>query len=148
VTTNSTGEPIEDGFRMKAATACEIFLRIARSATEHYGDLDSLTIYLAVVMASVGAVSRDPDARVRYSGKEPIPDDLLRAISRRAISESTGLPRETVRRKIARLIADGHLIEDGDGVRPPMNVLEQRSNYAFARSLVGELERAADRLSR
>jgi hypothetical protein len=148
VTSNPTGEPIEDGFRLKAVIACEIFLRIARSATEHYGDMDSLTIYLAVVLASVGAASRDPQTRARYAGQEPLPDELLRSVSRRAISESTGLPRETVRRKIMKLIADGHLIEDGDGVRPPMNVLEQRNNYAFARTLVAELERAGERLNR
>ncbi|MEQ1608390.1 MAG: hypothetical protein ABL956_05395 [Hyphomonadaceae bacterium] len=43
----------------------------------------------------------------------PLPPEALRgSISRLAVADVTGLPRETVRRKINQLLASGLLIED------------------------------------
>jgi hypothetical protein len=133
-------------FRLKGLLCVDTLLRLMREAVAHYGDLESAVVYLAVVAASAGAATRDPEIRARLAG--PVPETELRPISRRAIAYSTGLPRETVRRRIARLVAEGHLIETGKGLRPPHNVLMARSNFAFADALVQELMRAGDRLAR
>jgi hypothetical protein len=140
--------PVEEGFRLKAVIAAESFLRMLRSATELYGDLDGLAIYLAVLSAGVAAASRDAEAMRLYSGAAPLPDQYHRPISRRAIAASTGLSRETTRRKIARLIADGHLVEDDNGVRGRSNILLERDNLTFAKGLLAEFERTTERLAR
>jgi hypothetical protein len=140
---------IAEGFRLQAFTAAEAFLRMVRSAAEHYGDLDTATVYIAVVTAGLAGATRDPEVIERYAGNAPIPDAYFRAVSRRAIAESTGLARETTRRKVARLVEQGRLIEDTRGaVRGRFNLLSDSANLAFARSLVQEFRRTAERLER
>jgi hypothetical protein len=133
---------VERGLRMRAFLAVESLLRMLRTAVDAFGDLDSAMIYLTVVAASAGAGARDPEFRAVFD-TAPLPDEAFRPVSRRAISLATGLPRETVRRKIARLVAEGHLIEEADGVRAPSNTIMRRDNLAFARDLIRELERGA-----
>lgn len=137
---------VPPNLRLKAFLACEALLRLMREAVAHYEDLECAVVYFAVIAASVNAATRDPDVVANL--QEPVPEVLFRPVSRRAVAQSTGLPRETVRRKIARLVEEGHLLEEGRGVRPPHNVLMARSNYAFADALVQELTRIGDRLSR
>ena len=140
---------IAEGFRLQAFIAAEAFLRMVRVAAEHYGDLDAATVYLAVVTAGLAGATRDPQVIERYTGETPIPDAYYRAVSRRAIAESTGLARETTRRKVARLIEQGRLIEDTRGaVRGRFNLLSDAENLAFARELVQEFQRTAERLGR
>ncbi len=133
-------------FRLKALIAGETLLRLMREVVAHYEDFESAVIYLAVIAASANAATRN--AEILGNLASPMPVDAFRPVSRRAIASSTGLPRETVRRKIARLVEEGHLIETGKGLRPPHNALMARSNYAFADALVHELIRSGDRLSR
>ena len=134
--------------RLKGALACDSLLRLFRLAADAGdGDLESFVIYLAVISAGVGRVLRDPALRRTYAD-EPLPDGLRQAVSRRAVAESVGLPRETVRRKIAALIASGHLVEQDGGVAAVGPVLEMRQNRPFVLSVIKELERAAAELDR
>ena len=139
--------PIEPGFRLRALTAVEGFLRMLGAARDAYGDLDGALVYLAVVAASTGGAARDPRT-VEQIGAGPLPDDKHRPVSRRAIAAATGLSRETTRRKIADLVAAGHLAEDRRGVRSRAGVLTERGNLAFTRELVAEFGRTGERLSR
>ncbi|HEX8570826.1 MAG TPA: hypothetical protein VF699_13030 [Caulobacteraceae bacterium] len=88
-------------------------LGVARSAFG--GDLDKLLIVLVVALRT----AEDPKAR------ELDFDDVLRGDLKeypslrtnvRSIAESTGVPRETVRRKIADLVAAGWVARDGDAL--------------------------------
>ena len=47
-------------------------------------------------------------------------------ISRRSLATATGLPRETVRRIVIDLIADGHVVDHGRGVSVPEGALPLR----------------------
>lgn len=134
------------GFRMQALAAIEGHLRIVQAAIELYGDMESFVVYLAVLAAAAGAVSRDPALVQLYGGAEPIPEDLLRPVSARAVALSTGLSRETARRKLAQLVNDGHLIRTPRGIRPPANVMSFRENMKFSHLIVGEFCRTAKRL--
>ena len=99
--------------------------------------------------AGLAAATRDPEVMKRYSGGTPIPDAYHRAVSRRAVAESTGLARETTRRKLSRLIEQGRLIEDErGGVRGRYALLADPDNLAFARDIVQEFLRTAERLER
>ena len=68
--------------------------------------------------------------------------------TRRAVAESVGLPRETVRRKIAQLVQRGLLVEERRGVRTRSGVLEERLNVEFAAALIREIQRGAADLAK
>lgn len=145
-------EEVTPELRKKAVPACEILLRLIRTVTatqrEDLADLETSVIYIAVACASVSGAMRDPAVRDLLDAGEPLPDDRRQPVSRRAIAESTGLPRETVRRKIAVLIEKGFLVETGGGVCTPPDPLNQHRNLEFVRELIHELERAPARLAR
>jgi len=141
-------DPIEPGFRLQALYAVEGLLRMLRAAKDLYGDMDSLTVYMAVLAANAGMVSRDPELAARFGGPDPIPPEFMRPVSRQAVSHSTGLSRETTRRKIAELIEQGFLVVEVDGVRGNHTVLAERNNLEFTRLLVTEFLRTAERLNR
>lgn len=136
------------GFGLRALAASEGFLRIAQAAIEQYGDIEEFVAYLAVLAAAAGAVSRDPVLAARFGGAEPIPEEYLRSVSARAVALSTGLSRETARRKLAQLIADGHLVRTSSGIRPPPDVMLQRQNMKFAQLIVAEILHTARRIDR
>jgi len=141
--------PIEEGFRARALTAAEGFLRMTREGIDHYGDLETLVVYLTVVSAGGGRALRDPDTLGRHGGADPLPEGYYRPVSRRAVAAAAGLPRETVRRKIAWLAERG-MVEDAGraGVRATHNVLALGENLAFARGLVAAFDSTCERLAR
>ena len=122
----------------------EGLLRILRAAGDTYGhDYEAILIYWSVAVASVGRYLRNDDLIVLIESGGPLPEEAHHPVSARAIAEATGLPRETVRRKIAHLVADGHLVQDDRGVRTYPGLLEQRGNTAFVLSASREIKRMA-----
>ena len=96
----------------------EGLLRIMRAAGDAYGhDYEAILIYWSIVLASVGRYMRADDLIVLIESGGPLPEAEHHPVSARAIAEATGLPRETVRRKIAHLVAAGHLVL-GDPLTP------------------------------
>jgi hypothetical protein len=138
-----TAEPAPRGLvAALALVAIEGLLRILRAAGETYGDdYEGIIIYWSVAIASVGRFLRNDDLTALIESGSPIPEEAHHAISARAIAEATGLPRETVRRKIAGLVADGHLIQDSKGVRTFSPLLEHGGNRAFVELAVREIRR-------
>jgi hypothetical protein len=134
--------------RVKATLACMSLLRVLHGVMLWYErDLEAFMIYMAVACASVGAAMRDPEVALRPNAGLP-PEASFRPVSRRAIAASTGLPRETVRRKIAQLVEQGHLVEERRGVRTRPGVLQERRNTDFAAMLIREIERSSTELAR
>lgn len=122
----------------------EGLLRVMRAAGDTYGhDYEAILIYWSVVVASVGRYLRSEDLITLIEGGGPLPAEEHHPISARAIAEATGLPRETVRRKIAILVADGHLAQDSRGVRTTPGLLEQRGNAQFLSTSAREIKRMA-----
>src|ERR1700709_199793 len=86
--------------------AVEGLLRVMRAAGDTYGhDYEAILIYWSVAMASVGRFLRSDGLDVLMQTGGPLPEEAHHTVSARAIAEATGLPRETVRRKIAVLVA-------------------------------------------
>jgi hypothetical protein len=123
-------------------------LRVMHEAVRLYeADLEAFVIYMAVACSSVAGAMRDPElAFGAHNG--PPPESAFRPVSRRAIAASTGLPRETVRRKIALMIERGYLVEEASGVRTRPGVLQERRNSEFADRLIREIQRSAAELIR
>lgn len=85
--------------------------------------LDALLV-LAVNQANIAPLTRDHDARTRYGQLEtPAPDVERRPVSINAVAASLGLPFETVRRRIRRLVEPGVCAISGDGVLVPATFL-------------------------
>ena len=84
--------------------------------------LDPLDYYIATAVgsANIAHIDSDPALSRQYAGLIE-PDYMRRGISRAAISRSTGLPLETVRRRINRMITLELLLERKDGVIVPAN---------------------------
>jgi hypothetical protein len=138
-------EPIPRGLvAAQGLIAIEGVLRIMRVAGETYGhDYEATLIYWSVALASIGRYLRSDDLMTLIESGAPVPEDAHHPISARAIAEATGLPRETVRRKIALLVAQGHLAQDSRGVRTFPPLLEQRGNSPFAQLAAREIKRMA-----
>jgi hypothetical protein len=139
-------EPLPRGIlAVNGLIVIEGLLRIMRAAGDNYGhDYEAILIYWSVVVASVGRYLRNADqAKLIEGGGAPLPPEEHHPISARAIAEATGLPRETVRRKIAALVADGFLAQDSRGVRSIPGILDQRDNSAFIGLSSREVKRMA-----
>lgn len=141
------GEVLAVSERAKALAAVESFLRMARLAHDCFpgDDLTDVVIYLTVVAASGGHVLRAPDLLAELDGR-PLPNAQKRPTAARAVAAATGLPRETVRRKLKALVAAGRLIEADDGLRSPLDVLGRDQNRRFAHGLLRELGAAPGRV--
>ncbi len=136
-------------FRLKGMVVCESLLRLASLASDIYGpDLERCVVYMAVISAAVGHFQRNPDLRGRYSDVSPLPTEHVLGISRRAIADSVGLPRETVRRKITALIEAGFIVEDEGLVKPKSPVVEFGRNLEFLLGALREFERAGADIKR
>ena len=100
--------------RIAAFAIITSLLRKQRLLTDHYGMRPTkMTVYLTIVLASAQRYVRRPTLGEEYRGVKPLPRTEVGAISRRALAAATGLPRETVRRIVAELIADGDVTEVG-----------------------------------
>jgi hypothetical protein len=139
-------EPLPRGIQAaNGLIVLEGLLRVMRAAGDTYGhDYEAILIYWSVVVASVGRYLRNDDQlKLIESGGQPLAPEEHHPISARAIAEATGLPRETVRRKIAALVAEGYLAQDSRGVRTTPGLLEQRGNGPFVSLATREIKRMA-----
>jgi biotin operon repressor len=97
--------------------AVEFAVRYMREAAQLFGnDYECAMIFLTVLATNGRDNIRDPSFRKEYADvRVSLPAQMARPVSRQSISESLGMARETVRRKIAALIEKGYLIEDSRG---------------------------------
>jgi hypothetical protein len=81
-------------------------------------DFTDALIVAALLQSNAAAVSGNPELQRRYACfADPVPNNLRRPISVNAIACSLGLPFETVRRRVKRLVADGCCEATAQGVR-------------------------------
>ena len=108
-----------------------------------------LQIYLTVAVANVQKLMRERQIPEQFSGTEILPREWVVPISRNAIASATGLPRETVRRQVEKMIARGLLIEDPrGGVTPPIGMVEQLGIAPILEPIMIEFTKTAEMLIR
>ncbi len=110
--------------RPRAFAAVELLLDTIHSARSLvHGDLETVIIYYSIAEATMHPLVLGNDAPEAVRRAKKPPEAYRGSISRLLISERTGIPRETVRRKINKLIEAG-LVESGpDGrVRSTRNL--------------------------
>jgi len=139
-----TGWLVEPGeLRIANGLAIEFVGRYTREAAALFGnDYEGAITFLAILEINGRQNIRQPwfvrdFADVRVS----LPAEMARAISRQAVAESLGSPRETVRRKIADLIKRGLLVEATGGVITTRGVIGGEAFLAAQQRIVGYLRR-------
>ncbi len=112
------------GSRIFAYFTAEFMLRAASSiavAFDH--DYESAILFLSVTTQNSQNIMLKRDLRTRYASlSTPIDPELMTPVSRSALARSTGLPRETVRRKIAKMMERGLIIDTPRGLIVPREV--------------------------
>jgi hypothetical protein len=105
--------------------------------------LDTL-ILCTVAVANVAHLNSDPELSRAYGGvDQPEPLEIKRPLSRNAVALSLGMPYETVRRRIEKLLAggaltevDGGLVSVNEEARPEMVLAMAEANATLMRRLV------------
>lgn len=99
-------------------------LRALETLTELYGDVTAGTIVAAITAINVRGVTQDPRLSQLYSSEDaPPPDDLRAPVSLRALARAIDLPFETVRRRVAALVAADIVAWKDGGVFVPVRVM-------------------------
>lgn len=112
-------------------------------------DYEAALIFLVITTHNTQNLMLNQVTRRRYASlADDVPTELMNPISRQAIARSTNLPRETVRRKVARLIEGGFVTEVAKGLVVPAAVKEiplyretvaaQETNLRRLFSMVGD----------
>lgn len=86
---------IRPGERLRILRAIEAVLRIQRLVQDYYpdDDMETVAVLLTVAAGSMSIVNRDETAyQMLLEG--PLPAEMFRPISGRAVAASCGLPRE------------------------------------------------------
>lgn len=106
--------------RPRAYAGLELLLDLMHLLKEASGlDHETIIIACAVNEAAMRPLITGPDAPLHALDLAEPPEQHRGSISRLAVADRTGIPRETVRRKINKLIRAGMLAEAPNGeVRP------------------------------
>lgn len=148
VTTNPA--KMADNWRVAMTALCNQFLTMHSAVSETTGlGPTEVLIFLTISVANVQRLMRERAIPQALCGTTPLPREWVVPISRNAIASATGLPRETVRRQIAKMIERGILVEDArGGVTPPADIILTFGFEPVLEGLVTEFARAVEVLCR
>lgn len=101
-------------------------------------------VFVLIMLSSVQRYVRMKDADPLHRANAPLPDHLTSSISRRRISEVLGIPFETVRRIVIKLLARGLIVEGKRGaLRTPSGTLrklgESSNHEKFVRRYIATI---------
>jgi hypothetical protein len=117
--------------------------RTDRERRAFYGtDLDMAAISETVGIAALEAEMRDPAFREMFGDyRKVVGTERQRPVNALSVSATTGIPRETVRRKLKALVEKGVLVEkDGGYIYKPGNVQNPQHLEAFERGMRDTLQ--------
>jgi hypothetical protein len=137
--------------RVASRLTVEFFLRSAVLVSElGGGDLIRAMILRAIIAGNINHIDHDPASMGQFASIGDVPpDELRRPISVLGVAGSLGLPYETTRRCVNKLVKEGLVIRVKGGVIAPSARHMQpqdheaiRTNMANLRRLFSELKRA------
>lgn len=109
--------------RVFAGASLAFALDVAAGGVGPLKPIEALLV-LAINQANIAPLRRDPEARAKYGRLDvAAPDEARRPVSINAVAASLGLPFETVRRRIRRLVGEGVCDEAPAGVIVPARFL-------------------------
>ncbi|MEG3145079.1 hypothetical protein U1839_10500 [Sphingomonas sp. RT2P30] len=137
-------------WRVAMSSLANLFLTMHRTlaAPMSLGPTE-LLIYTTIAVANVQKLMRERSIPSGRGATEILPREWVVPISRNAIASATGLPRETVRRHVARMVEAGMLIQDErGGVTTPIGMISNFGLEPLLEALLTEFARAAEGLLR
>ncbi|MBI1181063.1 MAG: hypothetical protein GC201_10930 [Alphaproteobacteria bacterium] len=115
---------------------CELLCKVLPGYGQMFrGDLAKVFILLALAAANVQRLMASQQRGAFEAMKERVPGELQTPVNALSVAEATGLPRETVRRKLKEMITSGAVVEDERGgyrLRPGTFQQEQMTELYFA----------------
>src|SRR5690606_23590894 len=91
-------------------TLAAVLMRLRR---RYHGDLDQFALHLALMLTDLAATNAIETARA--AGVEPA-GRRVKGLNILSLAEITGVPRESVRRKLARRAEAGQVVRDEAGL--------------------------------
>jgi DNA-binding Lrp family transcriptional regulator len=136
--------------RGRATLSTEFGLRALRLLIDTYGDIQAGIVAQTIITANTAHLDTRKGEGRRYAGADEIPpDEIRRPISVSRLADSVGLPFETMRGQVNRLLEAGLCVRTDGGVIVPAAVLGRPSmvraallNTQYARQFVRELRAA------
>ncbi|OHB38501.1 MAG: hypothetical protein A2882_06225 [Phenylobacterium sp. RIFCSPHIGHO2_01_FULL_70_10] len=135
--------------RLAARFAGEYLLRYAERLAETVGDLGRGLILLAIMQANVEPLLADPELARRHSSADnPPPDGLLAPVPVVSVSTDLGLPFETTRRNVHRLIRAGVVRRVRGGVIAPHDFLDREGSRVALAAHLADVQRSYGSMAR
>ena len=145
---STPAERVTSKSRLVGIRLAVLTLRLRENWQRLFGDQDSTLIALAIVAIVSERLLRtelDPDFE---SLERPMPLAELSPCNINSIASATGLNRETTRRKVNQLIADGLLVREGGAISLAPGFTQQALAGNVVRAQLDEIRRAANDLIR
>ena len=135
--------PGAEAVRAAVRLSDEYLLRTVRLISDLAdGELLTAIVFRAVVAGNIGYLDANPAEAAAYSGLDsPPPDHLRRPVSVLSLAGSLGLPYETTRRHVGKLLAAGRCQAVKGGVIAPAAVLSGPREEAAMLANLGNLRR-------
>lgn len=135
--------------RQVTLLSLDYFLRYVDQVRGGFGgDPIKGLIFVALVQGNIGHIDRDKDQFGRWSDVDAVPpDELRRPIRILPLADSLRLPRESVRRKMQQLAADGFVVKTPRGFIAPQAVLSRPGNVRALAENVSKLGDLMDGLA-
>lgn len=132
--------------RALSRLSAEFVLRALHSVAKAYdGDLILAMVAVEMVAANTGHLAMAPaDAYASYD--HPVPDAVRRPVSALAIAGALGIPRETARRHVKKLVSLGYCQKVRGGYIIPAEILASEANLEVMRENAINLRRLIERL--
>ena len=121
-------DPENPPIRLVVRLSTDYVLRLAEPISLHIGSLVTGLVLMDMIHANTEDLE-DTEGGDDEGGWSPagfVPDDLRRGVRPSALSERLGIPNETVRRHIQRLLDDDLCEQTGDGFVVPARVLARQ----------------------
>jgi hypothetical protein len=109
-------DAIEANARLVGAAIVNNFIEEHAIFTEAFNGMRpaKMLVFLVIVSATIQRFIRKPVPE-EFHGYQPLDESVFGHISRRAIAESSRIPRENVRRIVKELLAEGRIVEGTHG---------------------------------
>jgi hypothetical protein len=133
----------EDRLRLSVRLSTEYLLRSVRLMVDFVGgDLVTAVVFLAIVSANASHLNADgPDGPQHADLADLPPDEARKPVSVLALAGSLGLPYETTRRHVAKLLKSGQCMRVPGGLIVPGRVLFSDGHSEILRANMTNLRR-------
>jgi len=131
-----------DVSRAVGRLSSDYVLRALRLLSDlHRTDLLTAIITQAIIAANTSHLSDAPAHEDRYAGRNDLPpDEARRPVSVLALADSLGLPFETTRRRVNKLIEAGRCVRVRGGVIVPSSVLDRKRYFDAQETNIGYVQ--------